>query len=168
VARDAADRAGPFHRDRRGELYKSCLGSDSGVISGIVAMDAPPPDAGHSMVVALIEDDPDMREALSDMLAWLGHEVHCAADGTTGLALIAQHRPDVALVDLMLPDIDGYRIAATVRGDTGCDRVRLIAVTGATYASDEAKSLGAGFEAHLVKPFDVDELVRILDGGRES
>ncbi|HUG90274.1 MAG TPA: response regulator [Planctomycetaceae bacterium] len=109
---------------------------------------------------------PDSREMLSRMLALDGYSVRAAVDGQAGLELIAAEPPDVALVDLGLPGLDGYELARRVRAKLGNDRVRLVALTGYGRESDRQAVHDAGFDAHLVKPVSVEDLYRVLHDPR--
>jgi CheY-like chemotaxis protein len=111
--------------------------------------------------VLIVEDNHDSRVTLEKLLQLSGCEVFTAADGHAGFDAISRLKPDVALVDIGLPDIDGYEVARRVRGELGELPVRLIAVTG--YGREDRTAIfKAGFDAHLVKPFDLKELLRTL------
>jgi CheY-like chemotaxis protein len=120
------------------------------------------------LTIVLVEDDHDVRESMEEMLRWMGHEVHTANDGESGVALILGSPPDIALVDILLPDIDGYEVATRVRRQLGPERVRLIALTGFATESNQARSAAAGFEAYLVKPTDLDSLIRLFSSRPKS
>jgi two-component system CheB/CheR fusion protein len=109
----------------------------------------------------MIEDDADAREVLQLALEAGGQAVAVAADGTEGLALATATRPDVVLVDLGLPGLDGYEVGRQLRDALGID-VRLIAVTGYGRSEDRRRSAAAGFDEHLIKPVDVDALLSLL------
>jgi CheY-like chemotaxis protein len=100
---------------------------------------------------------------LHDLLRLWGHEVDAAADGLTGLEKIKAVRPDVALVDVGLPGMNGYQIAQAVRATARGGKIRLIALTGYGQPADRTRAVEAGFDAHLVKPVDVQELSRMLE-----
>jgi len=103
--------------------------------------------------VLIVEDNDDARAMLRHLLEQIGHEVHEAADGLTGLDRTLALEPDAAVIDIGLPGIDGYEVARRVRaaGRTG---VLLIAVTGYGQAGDRQRSGEAGFDAHFTKPVD--------------
>ena len=84
-----------------------------------------------------------------------------AVDGPSGIELARRARPEVALIDIGLPGLDGYQVAAALRSGEG-DRIRLVALTGYGQADDRRRALEAGFDAHLVKPVEPEELVRVL------
>jgi CheY-like chemotaxis protein/two-component sensor histidine kinase len=112
--------------------------------------------------LALVEDNPDIRETMFELLTVCGHDVTPAEDGAAGLELILQTHPDVALVDIGLPKLDGYQVAQQVRAVPGMADVRLIAMTGFGQEEDRRRALAAGFDAHIVKPPDLDVLLRVL------
>jgi len=122
---------------------------------------APAPQQAGSRRILVIEDNQDIRDLLRIKLRQLGHKVEAAEDGTKGLDKLLAAPPDVALVDIGLPGIDGYEIARRVRADLGHD-VYLIALTGYGQAEDKKKALAAGFNVHLTKPADFVDLQNIL------
>jgi PAS domain S-box-containing protein len=111
---------------------------------------APSPNRSRSILI--VEDSEDTREALRLLLESLGHTVLEAADGRHGLALALHHRPEVVLIDLGLPELDGYEVARALRASPIGQTIQLIAVTGYGQAEDRRRSTEAGFDAHLVKP----------------
>jgi signal transduction histidine kinase/ActR/RegA family two-component response regulator len=111
--------------------------------------------------IVLIEDSPDNRETLQDLLENLGHEVHVAVDGMEGVERTLAVRPEVALVDIGLPLIDGFEVARRVRAAIGSETF-LLALTGYGQPEDRARAAAAGFDAHLTKPVDLDALERML------
>lgn len=124
-----------------------------------------------SLRIVLVEDNPDAREALRELLSLDGHIVAVAADGVAGLRAIHEHKPQVAIVDIGLPLLDGYELAERVRADPGLRQVRLLALTGYGQRKDLQRARAAGFDGHVVKPVDVRALTRALanvvsvDGG---
>ena len=110
--------------------------------------------------ILIVEDNDDVRDMLRTALSIVGHDVHEAADGERGLEAALRLRPDVALIDLGLPGLDGYEVARRLRA--AGHRDRLVAVTGYGQAEDRRRSADAGFDAHLVKPVDDAELARIV------
>jgi PAS domain S-box-containing protein len=112
--------------------------------------------------VLIIEDIQDAAETLRDLLALLGCEVEIARSGRTGVELARTMRPDVVLCDIGLPGMDGYQVAAALREDPLTTNARLIAVSGYGQEEDRRRSREAGFDHHLTKPVDCDELQRLL------
>ena len=114
--------------------------------------------------VLVIEDNDDARESLRLLLESLGHRVLVAVDGHQGVAQALEHRPEVLLVDLGLPGLDGYEVARAVRASPGGKSAVLIAVTGYGQAEDRRRSTEAGFDAHLVKPVSQSLLSVLITG----
>jgi CheY-like chemotaxis protein len=131
----------------------------AGVTDSPVRVDA----AGGKPTVLLIEDNDDGREMMATMLASYGYPVLQAADGLEGVRIANAHLPDVALVDIGLPGIDGYEVARRLRGDSRTRDIRLIALTGYGLAEDQRRVLEAGFDLHLVKPVELPALLAQLD-----
>jgi len=114
--------------------------------------------------VLVIEDSADTRDVLKFMLEAEGARVTTAASGLEGVAAAASGRPEIVLCDIGLPDIDGLEVARRLRRRTDFDRTRLIALTGYGQSEDVRQALDAGFEAHLTKPINLDELLALLAG----
>jgi CheY-like chemotaxis protein len=114
--------------------------------------------------VLIVDDSEDARESLRLLLELGGHEVETAEDGSTGLAKLHTFRPDVALIDLALPGIDGYALARAARQSLGSERIRLIALTGYGDVEDREKAMAAGFDVHVTKPVDPEHLENLLMG----
>ena len=115
----------------------------------------------------VIDDNADARELLCAMLESHGHIVMSAGDGPGGLALIERDHPDVALVDLGLPGLDGLSLARAVREHRPDLRTRLVALTGYGQAGDRERTKAAGFDAHLTKPTSVDDILASLTQARK-
>jgi signal transduction histidine kinase/CheY-like chemotaxis protein len=116
--------------------------------------------------VLIVEDNDDTRQMLHETLAFSGHEVREARDGASGLALAAEARPDVALIDIGLPDLDGYEVARRLRAAPGGRRIGLIAITGYGQSEDQRRAYEAGFDAHLTKPVAPERLKQVMAGLR--
>ena len=112
--------------------------------------------------VLLVEDNADTRDMLQAILKLDGFQVEVAADGQQGLDAILAQRPDVALVDIGLPGLDGYEVARRVREQLSRSEVRLVALTGYGQAKDREAVFQAGFDEHLVKPINPQNLTRVL------
>jgi two-component system CheB/CheR fusion protein len=112
--------------------------------------------------VLIVEDNHDSRVTLEKLLRLYGCEVSTASDGHGGFDAINRLKPDVALVDIGLPGMDGYEVARKVRSELRESPVRLVAVTGYGRAEDREAVFKAGFDAHLVKPIDPKDLMRTL------
>ena len=115
--------------------------------------------------ILLIEDNADGRESLRMLLSYLGHRVDVAADGVEGVQKALVGHPDLALVDIGLPRLDGYEVARRIRAALG-ESVVLVAYTA--YDSEDVKRriIEAGFDAHLVKPIELSELTPWLSDER--
>jgi CheY-like chemotaxis protein len=101
---------------------------------------------------------------LSLLLEHAGYEVHTAEDGKAGVELIERVAPDVALVDIGLPVMDGFEVARWVRANQRHQDLYLLALTGYGQAGDRAAALEAGFDEHLVKPVDAEMLRQVMQG----
>jgi CheY-like chemotaxis protein len=112
--------------------------------------------------IVVIEDNADIRETMRMLLAMWGHHVAMAPDGVEGLQLVLKERPDVALIDVGLPRMNGYDLARRIREDIPDGTPRLIAVTGYGQPADRTEAARAGFDAHLLKPIDPDMLEGLL------
>jgi signal transduction histidine kinase/CheY-like chemotaxis protein len=122
---------------------------------------APSPLPPRRLRIMVIDDNEDIVEMLKIVLENAGHEVTTAWDGATGLAKIVDARPDVAIVDIGLPVLDGLALARRVREELG-DRVRLVAMTGYGQPGDRVQAHEAGFDIHLVKPTTPHDVLAAL------
>jgi signal transduction histidine kinase/ActR/RegA family two-component response regulator len=118
---------------------------------------------GGARRVLVVEDQDDNREALVMLIEQLGHSVISVPDGPAAVREALSQRPDVALVDIGLPGLDGYEVARRVRAGLG-DAVRLVALTGYGQTDDRERALAAGFDLHLTKPADPETVARVLAG----
>jgi len=116
--------------------------------------------------ILVIEDNHDFRQGLRIMLESWGHRVEVAATGGRGLEIWHASRPEIILIDLGLPDIDGYAIAQAVRSSPGGDAVLLVTITGYGGPHDVTRAKDAGFDAHLTKPLNPQTLAQIIQSGR--
>jgi len=121
----------------------------------------PEGDAGARRIL-LVEDDADTREALKTLLELSGHHVEVAADGGAAVAHAIANRPDVALVDIGLPEIDGNEVARRIRASLGASGIFLVALTGYGGDADEEMARAAGFDAHFTTPVELSRLDRLL------
>jgi PAS domain S-box-containing protein len=112
--------------------------------------------------VLVVEDSADARESLRMLLELAGHVVETSEDGPGGLSKLSAFQPDVALIDLGLPGIDGYTLARLARSSPETRRIRLVALTGYGQTDDRRRALAAGFDLHLTKPVDVVTLQSAL------
>jgi len=117
---------------------------------------------GAARTVLIVEDNDDARHMLEAALLLDGHQVHAASDGESGLVLAERSPPDVALIDIRLPGIDGYEVARRLRAAHERRRIALVALTGFGQTEDRRRAFDAGFDAHLVKPVNADRLKRVI------
>ena len=127
-------------------------------------------DPPVSLRAVVVDDAPDLRELVADLLRLRGHEVEIVADGPAAVKLIVETQPDVALVDIGLPDMDGYEVARQIRTalPRGGKTPRLIAMTGYGQESDRAAAFAAGFDDHITKPASAEKILRALNGNQED
>ena len=127
--------------------------------------ESPPP----ALRIALIDDNTDIQESLSELLETWGHSVLVARDGHSGIDLILRERPQLAIVDIGLPELSGYEVAREVRRALTGVRLKLVAMSGYGRPQDRELAYDAGFDAHLVKPATVERLMEVLrDAGRAA
>jgi len=133
-----------------------------------VASPASAPPAFARQRILVVEDNADARDMLRVLLELQGHEVHVATDGDSALTQARECRPTVALVDIGLPDMDGYAVAERLRAAEHGRGVRLIALTGYGSEQDRQRAAAAGFDAHLTKPVEPERLTLLLAGAADS
>ena len=112
--------------------------------------------------VLVVDDNEDATYTLSTILELSGHEVILAYDGEEALALAGEHRPEVVLLDIGLPKLDGYEVARRLRLDPRNENMVLVAVTGYGREEERERGLAAGFHHYLVKPVDPGVLQALL------
>ena len=121
-----------------------------------------PRSAPSGVRVLVVDDNEDAAFMLSEALAHAGHQTEIAHDGLAALELAERVKPDVALLDIGLPVMDGFELARQLRSNRDLETMRLIAVTGYGQEHDRQRTQAAGFDAHLVKPVDVDEVSQLI------
>jgi PAS domain S-box-containing protein len=119
-------------------------------------------EAVNKQKILVVDDNHDSAESLSLLLQMHGHDVRVAYDGSDALALAATFHPDKVLLDIGLPDMDGYEVGRRLRELPGLADVQLIAVTGYGQDADRQAAIAAGFASHLTKPVDLQELSRLM------
>jgi len=134
--------------------------SANGEKSTTATDDAPP--VRRRILVA--DDNADALETLATVLELGGHEVFSAANGSLALESAERHLPEVALLDIGMPLLDGYEVARRIRAQAWGKRITLVALTGWGQDTDRRRSQEAGFDSHLVKPLDLDKLTQLLAG----
>jgi signal transduction histidine kinase/CheY-like chemotaxis protein len=110
----------------------------------------------------LVDDNQDALSALSILLELEGHEITTSDNGRDAIRLMCEKRPEVAIIDVGMPEMDGFEVARTVRLERGLDDILLVALTGYASESDKSRALAAGFDFHLTKPLSLDKLQYIL------
>jgi CheY-like chemotaxis protein len=119
------------------------------------------PPARHLRVV-VVDDNQDAANALRLLLESDGHQVKTASDGVSGLALAREYRPDYLLLDIGLPRLNGYDIAASLRADPAMKDTTIVAITGYGQVHDRARTTAVGFDHHLTKPVEFSALQELL------
>ena len=122
------------------------------------------PDSLPARRVLLVDDNLDAVESMEILLQAFGYEVSTAIHPDLALAQLETFAPSAAVIDIGLPGMDGYQLAAEIRRRLDGKPMRLIAFTGYGGADDIAKATLAGFDAHLVKPVEIDRLLAVLAG----
>jgi CheY-like chemotaxis protein len=123
---------------------------------------SPIPTAIARQRIMIVDDNDDARMLLAEILGSLGHDVTTAGDGEAALEIVRTNPPDVAILDIGLPTMDGYELAAKLR-ETVAEPPFLIALTGYGQPADRARGQTAGFDRFLVKPIDIRNLVATID-----
>ena len=116
----------------------------------------------RSRSVLIADDNRDAADSLAMLLEIEGHSVKVVHDGEQALAAIEESRPEVALLDIGMPEMDGYEVARRVRGDSRSRQTLLIAITGWGQEQDKARAISAGFDLHFTKPVEPQRLIELL------
>jgi PAS domain S-box-containing protein len=125
-----------------------------------------PPEAPARRVL-IVDDNEDAANSLAMLLSIQGHETQAVYSGKDALSRVRSFKPEIALLDIGLPEMNGYELAQRLRAVPHLEGMRLIALTGYGQAEDRQKARAAGFDDHLVKPVDLSALSRTLRGARE-
>jgi CheY-like chemotaxis protein len=136
----------------------------------IVEVPVPVPQASRDAAspakprcILVSDDNHDSADSMRMLLELAGHEVHLAHTGAEALATAKRVRPDIAILDIGMPDLSGHAVAERIRHEAWGKDVILIALTGWGQDSDKRRSLAAGFDHHLTKPIDFEILKRLFD-----
>ena len=113
--------------------------------------------------VLIVDDNVDAADSLAGILDAWGHETVVAHDGPAALAALLDFAPDIALLDIDMPTMDGYELAAHLRFQPGCEDLPIVAITGLDGADDAKRSRAQRFVAHLVKPVDPQALAALIE-----
>jgi CheY-like chemotaxis protein len=133
--------------------------------------DAPFPSSARPLRVLIADDNRDAADSLAEILRMDAHEVVVAYDGIAAVTVFAEFRPDVAMLDIGMPQLNGHQVAQRIRSADPERRVTLIAVSGWGQGKDKETSQQAGFDHHLTKPVDfsqVDTLLAQVKAGRSA
>jgi CheY-like chemotaxis protein len=119
-------------------------------------------DLARSRRILVVDDSTDTSRLLSRFITLLGHDVRTARDGLEGVEAASEFRPDVVLMDLDMPILDGFDAARRIRDRSLGEQITLVALTPCGGEIDEPRLRGAGFDHHLAKPVDVEALVTLI------
>jgi CheY-like chemotaxis protein len=147
----------------KGSLFTVRLPAAEGRSSNAAAVSSPLRRAKRIRRILVVDDNRDALAMLAELLRSAGHQVCEANDGPSALEIAREFHPDVAVLDIGLPAMDGYELAARLRLQMGGSAPVLVALSGYGQESDRARSEAAGFALHLVKPLETAELLAALD-----
>jgi CheY-like chemotaxis protein len=148
---------------RRGSEFVARLPANAGVRAEVgPAVSGGARRPGGALRLLLVDDNGDSRESMALLLRLWGHRVETAPDGRSALAAARAALPEVVLLDISLPGMDGHEVCRRLRREPGLERAFLVAVTGHAHEDDHRRSREAGFDLHLDKPVDLDVLEQLL------
>ena len=136
----------------------SALHDNQEIVSTVTAQQKKP----RIRNVLVVDDNVDAADALGELLTAWGYAVTVAHDGPAALAALQDTLPDIALLDIGMPAMDGYELAAHLRFQPGCEELPIVAITGSGGPEDVRRSRAKGFSAHLVKPVSAASLRTLL------
>jgi chemosensory pili system protein ChpA (sensor histidine kinase/response regulator) len=113
--------------------------------------------------IVVVDDSPSVRETIAFILEDEGFVVHRAANGREGIDVIRSIRPRVVLLDAMMPEMDGFEVCRQLRADTSLEGIHVIMLTTMGMEADRARAIEAGVNHFVTKPFDADEVLRLLE-----
>jgi DNA-binding response OmpR family regulator len=128
----------------------------------MISVQAPgesPRGGGAVAEVLVVDDEPDIRQILSYLFEFAGHQVRTAADGEEAVAALADHPPDCVILDVMMPRLDGFGVLRVRRERKLAPRARVVLVTAKSGEDDYSKGWALGVDDYVLKPFDADELL---------
>ena len=112
--------------------------------------------------ILVVDDHVDAAESLGELLKHMGYDVQVAHDGRAALEATRLYRPQLVLLDLTMPGVDGYGVVERLRRENGFDKIPFIAVTGSRRPEDVERTRAAGFSAHVLKPISIESLRELL------
>jgi len=152
----------------RGAVFTVRLPLSSAAATAVTSNDTAPSATFPGLRVLVVDDNADAASALRMVLETMHVQVRTARDGAAALDVVATYKPDVVLLDIGMPTMDGYEVARRIRtGDQG-DHPVLVAVTGWSQEEDRQRTAAAGFDHHFAKPLDIETLSRLLADVREA
>lgn len=113
--------------------------------------------------ILIVEDNPMNRRLLRDVLKYYGYEALEASDGKEGVSMAIEHMPDLILMDLQMPVMDGYQAGAILKNDPKTKHIKIIALTSFAMKGDRDRVMEAGFDDYISKPIDTRGLPKILE-----
>lgn len=113
--------------------------------------------------ILLVEDNPQNRYLMTFLLESNGHTVDVAEDGEQALAMLEKTVPDLILMDMQLPKVDGYEATRRIKADERLRAIPLVALTAHSMKGDRAKAIDAGCDAYVTKPVDADEILTLIE-----
>jgi CheY-like chemotaxis protein len=113
--------------------------------------------------ILVIEDNPDIRENISELLELAGYEVLSAQNGSEGLSALAENPPHAVLCDIMMPHTDGYEVLRTIKGQPATLHIPFIFVTASAEKSEINTAMKMGADGYICKPFDAGDITTLLD-----
>jgi PAS domain S-box-containing protein len=122
--------------------------------------------ASESRRILVVDDNEDAALSIAMLLESCGHEVLTAFSGVEAIEVARLHQPDAILLDIGLPVMNGYEVASRLRAEGCCENALVVAISGYGQEEDRRRSRAAGFDHHLVKPIDIDVLIKLLAGSR--
>lgn len=121
------------------------------------------PHAVPARRILIVDDNTDAADLLGEALSLSGYETRVAYDGLSALALAATFHPEMALLDLGLPGMNGFELATRLHATEGLETLKFIAITGYGMASDRRRAIESGFEAHILKPVELPQLEQEIE-----
>ena len=113
--------------------------------------------------IVVVDDDPDILDIVCISLETMGHEVERAANGSEGVDLVRSSLPDLVLMDLMMPGMNGYEAAAALKADAATAAIPVLALTAKAMRGDEERAREAGMDAYITKPFRLSHMLDVVD-----